>query len=251
MTLVFQALNSELLKLRRTAFLPIAVIFPSLVGIIQVLLMVQQPSRFGGLGYGRFAFYMRQSAVSTWALLLLGMFVTVEVVLLAGVDHDGKHWKYLFARAVPRWSIYLAKLLLAIGAVALGSIVLGIVLYLIGHVLYITPPTDQNGIPPIIWSDIAESIARVFLASWGLVALLTWLCVRVANPVVPATVGLIGTAAAILLPLGPTYFWVRFDPWLMPFFAQNLETLPLVLGMGVGVLLTVLGCVDVTRRDVL
>jgi hypothetical protein len=251
MTLVFQALSSELLKLRRTPFLPVAIIFPSLVGVVQTLLMLQQPSRLGALGYGRFTFYMRQSAVSTWALLLLGMFVTVEVVLLAGVDHDGEHWKYLFARAVPRWSIYLAKLLLAMGAVALGSIVLGAVLYLIGHLLYTSPPTETNGIPPIIWSDIAYSIARVFLASWGLVALLLWICVRVASPVVPATVGLIGTAAGILLPLGPTYVWVRADPWLMPFFAQNLETVPLLLGMGTGVLLTILGCIDVTRRDVL
>ena len=63
--------------------------------------------------------------------------------------------------------------------------------------------------------------------------------------------GLVGTAAGLLLPLEPGRLWVRFDPWLMPFFARGDELLPLALGIGGGLLLAVLGCIDVTRKDVL
>jgi len=250
MTAVIQALGSEAVKLRRTAFLPVAIIFPSLVGTIQVLLLLTQPQRIGFLGYGRFAYYMRQSALSTWALLLLGMFITIEVVLLAGVDHEGEHWKYLFARATPRWAIYTAKLLLGIGAVALASIVLAVVLYLTSHFLAGSRPVP-TGYPPILWTDLAQGILRIFLASWSLIALQTWLSLRLANPIIPASVGLIGTAAGMLLPLDPGRLWVRFDPWLMPFFARDNELVPLALGIGGGLLLAALGCMDVTRKDVL
>ena len=49
------------------------------------------------------------NVLNLWAILALPLFITLETALLAQTEHSEKHWKHLFALAVPRWVYYAAK----------------------------------------------------------------------------------------------------------------------------------------------
>jgi ABC-type Fe3+/spermidine/putrescine transport system ATPase subunit len=46
-----------------------------------------------------------------WGLLILPLSITVETSLAAGIDHSDNQWKALLARPVPRYAVYLSKLI--------------------------------------------------------------------------------------------------------------------------------------------
>ena len=44
--------------------------------------------------------------------------------LVAGLDHSENHWKSLLARPVPRWTLYVAKLIVVTALLAASAFVL-------------------------------------------------------------------------------------------------------------------------------
>jgi lantibiotic transport system permease protein len=59
-------------------------------------------------------------------VLALPLFITLEVALLAGLEHGQDHWKDLFVLPIPRWTIYTAKLATAALLLALSLVLLGV-----------------------------------------------------------------------------------------------------------------------------
>lgn len=141
-----RALAAETRKLRRTLALAMVVIAPVSVVTIQMLLIWGAPRLPPG-GYQWPAFMA--STLELWRLLMLPLYVALETYLLASLEHGTGGWKHLFALPAPRWSIYAAKLLVAVALLLGSTLVLGFGTILGGLALRATvPAAGFTGAPP-------------------------------------------------------------------------------------------------------
>ena len=104
-----RALHSEVLKMKGTVALKMVILAPALVFLLMLVAFSQVPPSTHNL-WMTFA----QSTLNMWALLVMPLYITIQTALIAGLDHSDNHWKSLFARPVPRWTLYVAKLGVAV-----------------------------------------------------------------------------------------------------------------------------------------
>jgi hypothetical protein len=188
-----------------------------------------------------------------WALLMLPLFVTLQSALLAGLEHRNDQWKNLYALPVPRWSIYAAKqvgvfMLMALGHLALlGSILLG------GGLLSILRPSLGFG-ASIPLDELVHRVVVIYLASWLIMAIHTWVGLRWQSFVIALGAGCVLTVAGVAIISSQ---WGSFYPWALPgtLVNQMNKGIPFpwpefLVGCLGGIAVAALGCWDVTRRDV-
>jgi len=108
-----RALRAEALKMKRTIALKMVVLAPVAVVLLTLFMASQAPSgtlRRGGIVVNPWLALSRVN-LQFWGLLMLPLYVALQTALIAGLDHADSQWKALFARPVPRWTIYVAKLI--------------------------------------------------------------------------------------------------------------------------------------------
>jgi lantibiotic transport system permease protein len=218
MKTVVHVLQAENLKLRRTLALWLAVIAPLSVTLLQFGIFSQN-----GPGYLRADvapwMWICQSNLVLWSLIMLPLFVTLEIALLANMEHANRTWKKLFALPVPRWMTIAAKQFTALKLIALSMVMLWAFTLLMGFALQaVDPGFGLTGAPP--WASLLGYSALVFLASWLMIAINTWVALRWQNFVVASAFGIIATVAGMVVIhsdlLGPFY------PWAIPGMVGNL-----------------------------
>jgi hypothetical protein len=206
---------------------------------------------------------MLDLTLTLWCFVVLPLFVSLETALLAGIEHRENNWKHLFALPVPRWTIYTAKLLVAFGLVGLTSLELAAGIGLEGVAILKARP-DLGLAYPIPWGLIWWRTFSTLPAALLMVAVQTWLAVRWRSFTVPMGVGIGCTAVTIMLlrtlknaastPTGPML--ASFFPWSLPYVVispaatAGLQQTAFLVGVLGGLLVSVLGCWDATRRDV-
>src|SRR4051812_8426624 len=108
-----RAIYAETLKMKRTLALKIVVLAP--VGVVVLTLFVASQAPYSTLRVGSRAIdpwrALSRLNFQFWGLLMLPMYIALQTALMAGLDHADNQWKALFARPVPRWNTYVAKLL--------------------------------------------------------------------------------------------------------------------------------------------
>src|SRR6266404_8502952 len=120
-----RALQAETLKMKRTIALKMVVLAPLAVVLLTVFMASQAP----------FSTLRRRAATDDWralarvnfqfwGLLMMPLYITLQTALIAGLDHSENQWKALFARPVPRWTVYVAKLLVVLAMTAASGAVL-------------------------------------------------------------------------------------------------------------------------------
>ncbi|MBZ0289507.1 MAG: ABC transporter permease [Anaerolineae bacterium] len=252
MTYLLRALNAEYLKLNRTLALAMIVVAPGTVALLALMVMLRSVSLNPDIEIWD---SMIRNAVTLWGLLTLPLFITLETALLAGLEHQSNGWKHLGALPVPRWSIYLAKYLIIMVVIGSSSISLIVLLVADGLIIPVLLPHITVNYGPMDWGQTLANLAAMYLASWLLIAIHTWVSIRWHSFTVAVGLGMAATAA--------NFFIVQSDfapyyPWAMPLLAtgQSLGSttnhLPLVLTLSVvgSVIVTVFGVVEVGRRDI-
>jgi ABC-2 type transport system permease protein len=257
MTALLVATEVELFKLRRTLALLAALVVPlAILIMVGAITLSRDPGALPGDPWDalvvNFTYFL-------WCVLALPMLVTLEVSLLAGLEHGQHHWKDLFALPVPRWSLYAAKLLTGALLVALSLLVLALGLGIEGLLLNTLRPS-LGLTPPVPWLDIFGGVAKMFSASLLLLALITWVAMRWSSFAVPCAVGITGTVVGLTLDISArSDFWASLFPWSMPLSAvaridqyRTLEDHVTAIALGVigGLIISALGAWDITRRDV-
>lgn len=262
MIVLLRAFQAELLKLRRTLAVWSAVVVP--VTIVLLYFIIYSRPAGANLFRGRDAWlWMTQNVLILWSLIMLPLFVALETALLAGLEHRASGWKHLFALPVPHWSIYAAKLLMGTGLIGLAMLSLLGWILLVGRGINLLNP----GIgfeKPFPLAKVAGLIVAVYLASWFIIAIHTWIAVRWHSFVVPIGAGIL--TVFVTLVITQTQFWWLF-PWALPGNVENTfyiwmagESTPHPISLAwfsIGLSLAgymavgLLGCWDVVRRDVL
>ncbi|MEO8609399.1 MAG: ABC transporter permease [Chloroflexota bacterium] len=251
MTYLLRALNAERLKLNRTLALAMIVIAPGTVALLALMVMLRSVSLNPGIEIWD---TMIRNGVSLWGLLALPLFVTLETALMAGLEHSANTWKHLGALPVPRWSIYLAKYLLIMVVIAASLVALLVLLVAVGLIIPVLLPHITVNYGMVDWAQILSQLAAMYLASWLIIAVHTWVSIRWASFTVAIGVGMAATVA--------NFFIINSDlaqyyPWSMPILVTAPDptlaaNVPLILTLSIvgSVIVTLFGIVEVGRRDI-
>ncbi len=245
MTSLFRALHAELLKLKRTLAFRVIFVLPFLVALLQFFIVWRTKS-FGP----KFNLWLTlpSNSLQVWAVFMMPLLITLETALLNGIEHTDKQWKHLFALPIPRHSIYFSKLVVAQGLILVSTIVLAVLTVLVGvAATYMKPDLANAGPVPYVW--IAKQTAYVWLASWLIIAIHTWISMRWSGFAIALGAGIGGTFFALFAASASVG---KYYPWLLPvnIFIDGRFTAALLLGIGGGIVASLLGCFSFVRRDV-
>ncbi len=245
------ALRAEVLKSKRSLALWMAFLAPLMIEVLDFVLYFQR-------GYIRTDvedawLWLGQSTLSYWSLLMLPLFVALETALLSNVEHVNEGWKHLFVLPIPRAATYTAKQIL--GMAVSGFSTFSLLGFTLVNGLLLRALRPEIGLDSSIpWGKLVTSAVLVFLGSWLLISLHTWVAARWKSFVVAMGVGIAMTVAGMVV---VNWKWGRFYPWAMPGLMANQYmdgTMPvaeLLLGSLGGLLVAVVGCWEFSRRDVL
>jgi ABC-2 type transport system permease protein len=259
-----RAIFVEILKLRRTLALRAALLLP--IGAIAMTTTVNL-TRAKGTEFvldhpNSWDTLTLDLTLVLWCFVMLPLLVSLETALLAGVEHRENTWKHLFALPIPRWTIYGSKLVVAYGLVCLTSLELAVGIGLQGWILVTFRPDLLTGPVPwgLIWWRTFAFLPTVLL----MLAVQTWLAVRWRSFTVAMGIGIGSTAVTIMLlrtlknnastPYGPML--ASFFPWSLPYVVISPQATAtwrltaLLVGVLGGVLASVFGCWETSRRDV-
>ena len=131
MTTLGHMIWAELLKLKRTLALWLVGLAPLTLVLLFVLIIGASGMSPGEAGWGMIG----RQAVGMWAFFMLPLFIALETALLNGIDHKEHAWKRLYTLPIPRWTVYAAKLLIALVLVGVSSLLLSVSLPLMFFVL--------------------------------------------------------------------------------------------------------------------
>lgn len=250
MIYILRALSAELLKTKRTLTLALAFLAPLALAFLELAVGFQYGKRMYRVG-GDSWMTLIEHTTMMWVLLLLPLFVTLEMGLLGALEHNHKTWKQLYALPLPRWSIYLAKQLIGMGIIGLSMVILSLMTVGVGLIGRVFLP-DLGFDTPIPWLPLIQNIALSFLAAWLIISIHLWVSLRWNSFVLAMGVGIVATVFGVVV-MGSK--WEQFDPWTIPGVVSNAlinaepYMLALCIGLFGGILVTCLGCWDMTRRD--
>jgi hypothetical protein len=252
MPLFLTLMIAELIKLRRSAPVKLAIAAPALLFVLQLV------SLFGRHTINPAApeHLWRDFLTFGW-VLWLGLFapalVAFEAICLAGFEHSGKHWKQLFVLPVPRWQIFAVKMLVCGGLLA-GAFVLFAATSIAGVLLF-SAVRGLHLAASIPWSDVILTAAKAYAACWLLIVVHTWLSVRFPGFAVPAGVAFAAILVGFMLISASQELFGWWFPWTLPInvrpdglYAARNTLAPAMFGAIAGLVLAPLASWDLGRR---
>jgi hypothetical protein len=243
---LLRALHAEILKLKRTLAFRVIFVLPFLVATLQFFIALRTKKIPADFDLWQ---TVTTSSLQIWAVFMLPLLITLETALLNGIEHGDRQWKHIFALPVPRYSVYFAKVIVAQVLILISTLVLAGLIVLAGvAAMSLRPEFAHAGLPP--FGFIAKSALLVWLASWLIIAIHTWVSMRWSGFPIPLGTGIAGTFFALFAASASAG---KYYPWLLPMniFLQGRATTAIVLGVTGGIIATIIGCFEFVRRDVL
>jgi hypothetical protein len=201
-------LRAESIKLRRSLILGLALLFP--LGLLTVAIIVGclliKP-----LDHATWRNWMAFTLVP-WSYFLLPMLVCLLSTLLLNLEHQNHQWKHLHALPVHRWKHLAAKQVLLGLLLGFSHGLLFLGFWGGGWLIRVARPSIHWEAPSA-WAA-ASLLGFLFLASFALAAIHSWLAVRFPNLAVNLGMGLAGVALISVVSRRPAM--ARAYPWAMP-----------------------------------
>jgi hypothetical protein len=251
-----RALAAEALKIKRTLALKMVVLAPLAVVLLTLFMASQAP--FSTLHKGRNAVdpwrALSRVNLQFWGLLMLPMYVTLQTALLAGLDHADNQWKVLFARPVPRWTTYIAKLLVVMAMTAVSTSILVGGILAEGSFLGWFKTELDFGAAPVVF--IAGQAAQMTGLAFLFLSIQHWVSLRWKSFAVAIGFGVVAlvTSFAMLLAAGQYGAWPEYFPWSLPMLViahQPHNVAPILwICAFIGIGMNIAGCVDFCKREV-
>jgi hypothetical protein len=250
--MMIRALHAEMLKLRRTLALRLAILMPVLMAVIQFLDFLDRSMYVLFDDEAPWVALMQRTLVF-WSLLTLPLFVTLVTALLAGMEHNNGGGTHLFALPIRREAVYAAKQVAGMALIGLSCAVLAVAVVLAGWGLRLIRPGIgfQDRVP---WWPFLGRCLIVYLSSWLLISLQTWVGLRWRSFVVAVSVGIAATVAGIFIVNAD---WGSFYPWALPGLLANdfskgasVPWPKVLFGCLGGMAVAAIGGWEMTRHDV-
>jgi hypothetical protein len=252
MTVMVRALKAEVLKMKRTLALWLAFAAPLVVVVFILVGYLDRGEEWLGTGLENVWVEFAHSVDIFWALLMLPLFITLQTALLAGLEHQSEQWKHLYALPIPRWAVVVAKQAAAAALMGLSHLILICFTLLGGWLLWLLRPGLGFHVA-IPWGRLLRPVATVYLASWLILAIHTWVALRWRSFVVASAAGIVPTVLGVIVVNSE---WGSFYPWALAGLIVNGlnkgESLPLLeflLGSLGGLVAALVGGWEITRRE--
>lgn len=251
MNALVRAISAETVKLRGTLALWMCLIAPAVVVGLYALQLTFMKVAARDVDPADAWRGFAMSVMGLWAFLMLPLFITLQSALLAGLEHGERQWKHLLALPMPPASHYLAKAVALVAMIAAAFVVLVLLTPVGGWIVSLTQPAFGIAGPPP-WALMWRSVAAMFAASLLVAALHTWISIRWRSFTVAVSIGMTATVMGFLI--GQSARFGHWYPWSMPLqvLAGEGKHLDFVVmaGLAGGLVVTVLGLVNFSRRDV-
>ena len=242
-------LMTEVAKLKRTLALGMAVVAPLVIVILYFMIAM-----FGGgplVRQGTDTWVtLSRSTVQLWTLLMLPMFITLETSLLAGLEHTDRNWKFLLSLPIPKWTVYVAKLIVVIVLIWLAHTVLVAGTMASGAIMKQFKPELRVGALRI--AEIGWPMMKISLAVLLAVTIQHWVSLRWASFVTAMGFGMAAMVAGFLAAnsgdYGPWFPWSLTLHTLRP--RITLVVNPMIYSVVAGALVAVVGAWHFTRREI-
>jgi ABC-2 type transport system permease protein len=252
-----RALYAETLKLKRTIALKMVVLAPVAVVLLTLFMASQAPFSTLHRSNSSVDAWRALSRVNLqfWGLLMLPMYVTLQTALIAGLDHSDNQWKALFARPVPRWTIYAAKLIVVTAMVAVSAAVLVTGVMAEGKTLHWWNAGLEFGASVPV-ATIAGQAAQMTALAFLFLSIQHWVSLRWKSFSVAVGFGIVAlvTSFAMLLAAGPYGAWPQYFPWSLPMLviARQPGNIGMALWICVitGIVASAAGCIDFCKREI-
>jgi len=258
--MLFRVLYAESLKMKRTSALALVVIVPFAIGVLILFEVAEAP--FSVLRMrnpaGNQWMVLTNLNLLIWAALMLPLFITLETALMAGLDHSENQWKNLFARPVPRWTLYIAKLLVVTAMAAASTALLLCFALVAGAILPRLPLSVKVHFGfPVPLAAMLRQGAQIAGLAFLMLTIQNWVSLRWRAFSVATGVGIMATVASILMRAASVQNggWEQYFPWSLPMLvvatppAQNVGA-ALWIGGVAGLAVAAAGCWDFCRREV-
>jgi hypothetical protein len=221
-----RCLRCEVLKLRRTLALALAVLLPAAPPLVFFVYVLQKGNEWLPQGVSAMAWTF-QAALSLWCILLLPLFAAIESSLIAGIEHQNRGWKHLMALPVPRGAPYAAKLVAVTALVALGTALFwAYTLLSFWGLTRLRPEAGFAG--PLPAGETLGIVALVGAASFLLLSVHAFVALRWASFSLNISLALTALLGNVVL-TESRLAWLY--PWSLPSSVQNVAV-PLVFGWG-------------------
>jgi hypothetical protein len=254
MTALVRALSAELLKMKRTLALLVALVLPLVVILINFYMFTR--TRVFEEGSTAWEYFIGSNLI-VWGLLMLTLYITLETALLAGLEHNQQGWKHLAALPVPRGVVYAAKQIVAMGMVALSMAVIVIGSWAsaeLAHTLNLNPAAPFTGEFP--WMLLLRTAGESYMLSLLIIAIHSWIATRFASFALASAVGIAATVFSFFIGNDPDL--VQIFPWALPMnpimqlMGREVSlTLPMAVSLLGTLAVSVIGGWNVITRDVL
>ena len=243
---LLRALHAEVLKLRRTLAFRVIFVLPFLVALLEFFIVWRTKKFPSGFNLWQ---TVPSNSFQIWAIFMMPLLIALETALLNGIEHSDKQWKHIFALPVPRHSIYFAKVVVAQTLILISTVVLSILIVVVGiSATYMRSELANAGPIPFLW--IAKYTLLVWIASWFIIAIHTWISMRWSGFPIALGAGIGGTFFALFAASASIG---KYYPWLLPMnlFLDGRFRSAIILGAAGGVVAAILGCFEFVRRDVM
>lgn len=250
-----RAVQAELIKLRRTTAVKMAVLAPLAVVVLMLFISATSPHTVLKTGSHGDWIALTHAAFLLWGLLMLPLYITVQTSLVAGVDHADNQWKSIMARPVPRSAFYVAKLIVVSALTLFSTMLVPIGVMIGGTVLPRLQSVASFDDPMPVDVIVQESLK---LAALGFLALTIqhWISLRWRSFAASTGAGVVAMVIGYVMAVAstPNGGLPAYYPWTLPMLvlAKWPVNMPAVLSISAlcGCLLTALGCAEFSSREV-
>lgn len=269
---MLKSIQVELIKLKRSKIVIVFLTGPALVALLFFALQAS------GANLQVWPVYLFVG-FTAWATFMLPLTATIIATLMAQLEHGPKTWAHLFALPVPKWRLFAAKSIVALGLIAGMTLLTGALLVFGGwlagqldaaHKLVDPAPLAslagqfQTGDGGLLndnldaallvknWKAImAQRLLYIYLSAFLLIAVQLWAAFQFRNFLLPLALGVGGGFFAIF---AQTSEYGIYFPWLMPFntlgFLPERVNAALTYGLAGGIVVFLLMWVFASRMQI-
>jgi hypothetical protein len=239
---------AEILKLRRTLALRLAIFAPLMIVLIVFGIYMQRGQQISGpnplIGFA-------QLILTIWTIILFPLYAALAAALLAALEHQTEGWKHLLALPVRRSSIFAAKWLAGLGLLAISSTTMATGVCGAAAILRLTKPAWSSATFPGLM--ILRGATLSLCAAGLLFSIQMWISLRWRSFLPGVVVAVIALAVMFIsVPRGAAYFGSLF-PWSLPAMAMAPVNpyRPVAVGVGLigGAVVGALACWRLARRE--
>jgi hypothetical protein len=254
--ILLRVLHAEVLKMKRTIALKMVVLSPAVIVLLILFLASQAPYSTLNLSGTRNKWtVLANLTLRVWAALMMPLYITLETALIAGLDHSENQWKSLLARPVPRWTLYVAKLVVVTAMTAASTLVLLCGILIDGAILARVQSEAVFGFP-VPWTAILRDGAQIMGLAFLALTIQHWVSLRWRSFSVAIGTGIVATVAGGFAVAASQQDggWPQYFPWALPMLVlakrpHNIEA-ALFISSALGVAVAAAGCLDFCRREV-